>query len=431
MNNKFDEFFSQAQMAFASGRYETVLELCEAALQLEPGAAAVYSLAGNACLVQNKLAEAERYFEQAVVLDSNTGERYFDLGNSLFGQQRLSAAMEKYAMAVQLGCRDEVMQKIYYLMGLVNQLDGKNKDALLNFDKSEKLPGANADQADILLKRIQIYVEQRDFRMAENCAVRLKLLVPSEFKSYQLLFQLYLEQKKIEEAEAVLKEAETHVSLDAETEVEIGFDRAMLSCFMAEQYPEQMDKYYAAALKQLETLDKNGSLSEKDKYEIVITSAEIYMKLQEYDKAEQLAQQAQQQTDPELIEYIERGRYILIECAEQKQDYASVSTYAQSLKKSDNLFYRHHGYYAEAFAVRKLAEKNLSLKAKSTELYNLAIAYYKNCTVSNPGDFIAYLYRAKSYVDIGKYDKASEIGKLLPADAQKTLQDYIHKVRKG
>lgn len=432
MKNLFDNYYSQAKSAFASERYENALLYCEQAIKISPGRFEPFSLAGNACLVLHDNLKAEKYFKQAIIIDHNTGERYFDLANSLFGQQRLSEALENFAIAIQLGCRDDIMQKIYYLMGVINQVDKKNyKDALLNYEKSERIPGANVDQTEILLKRIQIYVEQGRFENAENCAVQLKLLVPSEFQSYQLLFQLYLEQKKTVEANNILLEAEENIEHDSGIEVEIGFDRAMLYCFMAQQYPDDAVQYYEKALEQLKRLDESRLLSIKDKCEVLITSAEIHMKLKQYDRAIQLAQKGEEHTEPEVKEYLERARYLLLECADAKQDYKSVRKYARKLKESDNIFYKHHGYYSEAYAVKKMAEINHLFQKEYIDLYNMAIAYYRNCTVTSPGDFLAYLYRAKSYVDIGKYNKAIEIGKLLPEDAQKSLYDYIDNVRKG
>lgn len=431
MVNEFDEMISKAQMAFVNGQYDYCVELCRVALQLEPSSVVTYSLKGNSHLVLEQFMKAEKEFRKAVELDNKTGERYFDLGNSLFGQQRLSEAMECYACATQLGCGEEILKKIYYIMGVINQVSQNNyKEALLNYEKSDRLSGDNEDQADILLKRIQIYVEQKRFFDAENCAIQLKYLLPSEFQSYQLLFQLYLEQRKTREANEILDEAELNVELNQEITVEIGFDRAMLFCFLAEQTPEEKKAYYERALSKLDELDKSGMLSQKDKCEVLITSAEIYQKLEQYDMAVKLANVAASYTDDELIEYIERGRYILLECGDCLKDYFSVRKYAKLLKGSSNLFYRHHGYYSEAYAVKKLTEINQSFQKECIKLYNLAIAYYRNCTVSSPGDFLAYLYRAKAYIDIGRFDKAEELGKLLPKDAQESLNEYISQVRK-
>ncbi len=431
MVSKFNELISKAQMAFTNAQYEYCIQLCQQSLQLEPSSVATYSLKGNSHLVLNQFEEAEKDFRNAAELDNKTGERFFDLGNSLFGQQRLSEALECYATASQLGCREDILKKIYYIMGVIKQVSQNDyQGALINYEKSDKIPGDNSDQADILLKKIQIYVEQNNFYDAENCAIQLKYLLPGEFQSYQLLFQLYLEQKKTYEANAILNEAEASVELTQEIKIEIGFDRAMLSCFLAEQTPEETTKYYEKALEQLAILDKSGMLSKKDRCEVMITSAEIYMKLGQYDMATRLANDVVDYSDAALTEYIDRGHYILTECCDYQKDYFSVRKNAKLLKESENLFYRHHGYYSEAYATKKLSEINQSFGKECTELYNVAIAYYKNCTITSPGDFLAYLYRAKAYVDIGKYEKAEEIGKLLPEDAQKSLNEYISRIRK-
>lgn len=74
MLNKFDELISQAQMAFTNAQYDYCIELCQAALQLESGSIAVYTLKGNSYLVMNHFKEAEREFRKAIELDNKTGE---------------------------------------------------------------------------------------------------------------------------------------------------------------------------------------------------------------------------------------------------------------------------------------------------------------------------------------------------------------------
>lgn len=429
-NNIYTELLSQAQMAFASERFDTALIKCKEAVEHSPSGIEGITLLGNIYLVQNSFPEAEDCFRKVLDLEPNNGEHYFNLGNSLFGQRRLSEAMQQYANAIHFGCKDDVMQKIYYIVGIINQLDGKNAEALVNYAKSEAVPGANVDRADILLKRIQIYVEQNNLEKAENCALQLKLLVPGEFKSYQLLFQLYLEQRKVDMASAILEEAEKYCEKNIDTATEIAFDKALLSCFKAEHYPNQQTQYYNDALEILEQLERDDSLKVADRCEAVITRADIKLKLGLYDEALNLVQSVANRSLPELREYIERANYIIIKCLSHNKDYSEVLQYAAKLKNSDNIFYSHYGYYAEAYAEKQLAGASPTNLSEYVDKYNYAIAHFKNCTVSTPGDFLAYLYRAKCYVDIGKFEKAEELSRVLPADAQKTLQDYIQQERR-
>jgi len=69
------------------------------------------------------------------------------------------------------------------------------------------------------------------------------------------------------------------------------------------------------------------------------------------------------------------------------------------------------------------------LEREAILLYDTAIGYFRNCTMTSPGDFLAYLYRARAYVDTGRYSKATELSKLLPETDQKTLQDYIDRCK--
>lgn len=430
--SEFDAAFSQAQTAFASGQYDVVLDRCEKALKLDKNATAVYALAGNACLVLSRPEKAEAYFRHALRLDNTAGERYFDLGNSLFGQQRLSEAMTHYAAAAQLGCSPEVMQKIYYLMGVISQLQGNNQAALLNYDKSASLRGANPDLEDMLLKRLQIYVQEKDFAGAENCAWQLKNMLPEEFQSYQLLFQIYLEEGKTANARKVLEEAKDNHLLenDPAAAIEWGFDLAMLSCFLAEQEPEQKTKHYKAALRYLDELERAQQLSAKDHCEVLITSAEIYMKLNDMEQAQRLAREAAEQKDASLAEYADRGCYILAKCGAARKDYRQMGLCAGRLKESQSMVHRHYAYYAQAYAVRAQAGDDPALQAKGERLYQEAIAYYKNCTVASPGDYSAYLYRAKLYVDRGDMERLEKISQVLPAQARQMLEAYIKEVRR-
>ncbi|MDY5772964.1 MAG: tetratricopeptide repeat protein [Bacteroidaceae bacterium] len=430
MEKKFDELYSDAQFAFSIGRYDTAIELGKKALTIAPNEVKVYSLVGNAYLVQNKLNDAEQYFVKAEDLDPNTGERYFDLGNCYFGQQRLKEALEQYASAIKLGCRDEVMQKLYYVVGIINQLDGKRAEALVNFEKADAIDGLNNDRTDILLKKTQIYVEQNNLPQAENCALQLKLLMPNEFKSYQLLFQIYLEQRKIDEAGDVLAEAEQYCGDSPEEATEIRFDRAMLYCFMAENDPEKQEVHFSNAEAVLDEIEASPDSSELNRCEAILTRADICYKLNRIDQAIEFAGKVEKITDPELAEYAERARYTLIRCFSHKNDFVNARDYARILKDSENSFYKHYSYYAEAYASKRIAETAHARSNDYIGLYNAAIAYYRNCTVTSPGDFLAYLFRAKCYVDIGKFDKAEEIGKLLPADAQANLNDYINQERR-
>lgn len=424
-----EELYSNAQTAFINERYDQSIKLLSEAIKVSPLEVKYYTLLGNSYLVQNKFKESEAYFEKAARLQPKNGERYFDYGNALLGQERFSEAMAQYGEALRLGCSSSAMRKIYYIMALLDQSEGKFDEALINFDKAERIPGQNSDAIDIFLQRIQIYLRQDDLDNAENCAIQLKLLRPKDFNSYQLLFQIYIKKNSLQKASDTLKEAENYCESTVESRVETNFDKAMILCKKAEKAGEKANSLYNEALVFLKDVEKITGVSNADKVEAQVTSAEILMNIGEYKKAQENAQKIAVMKSEDLKEYVERAHYIIVTSAGCEDDYETVLKYAPILKTSENVFYRHYGYYTYAYSLKKMAEKKADLKNEADRTYDMLIAYYKNCTLITPGDFVAYLFRAKAYVDMGKSDKAMEILQILPEDSQKTLREYIEKNR--
>lgn len=425
MEKMFNEYMSNAKASFINGAYENVIDSCNQALQLSKNIEA-YSLLGQAYLVLERLSEAESIFRKAISIEENS-ELYFNLGNSLFGQQRIAEALANYAKAEELGCSDEIKQKMYYVMGIINQLQGNDQDALINYKKSENIAKMNNDQKDILLKQIQIYVNNKDYEHAEKYARELKLLVPGEFKSYQLLIQILLEQNKIKQALSVLNEAETYCNNDLSAYIEICFDYAMIDCYKARQ--DENKSHYLSAIEHLNKLRKVNDLPLDVQYEIDVTIAEIYLKLAETDKAIYYAKRVANKNTPSLLTYIERAVFILAETYAACKDYEKVVEYAKRLKNSEDLGYRHHGYYIEAYAINKMAKDNETLTDQAINITERAIAYYRKCLAVDSNDLLSSIYRTKLYADQGYYDKAIELTKIFPETIQEEMFKYIDKCK--
>lgn len=426
MNNAVQDYLSRAAQAFSAGQYAAAQEICDKVIVSYPNTVMAYVLAGNSCLVRDRFDDAERYFLKSLEMEPENGERYFDYGNCLFGQQRISEALEAYASAIQYGCRDEMMKKIYYLSGVLNQVSGNTESALQNYERSEAYKGFNDDLADILLQRLQIYVSQNDMANAEKCAIQLQLLLPKEMTAYHLLFRIYLDTGQQDKAEKVLAEAKAMCEKGTQMYVEVQFDEAFLYCFLAERDEPKMVMYYNEALRILENI---GTITPADKCEATITRAEIMAKLGNYSGMTELAKSVAAEQNQELAEYADRACYLLVECASLMHDSEQAAQYIQRLKESDNLFYRHYSVYMEAYLMKQRAKEQPALKDEAENLYRRAVAYYRNCTVSNAVDFLAYVFRGKCYADLGEYDKALEMTKLLPEDSQQQLIGYIDEVR--
>ena len=431
MNDQYKSAMAQAQQAFLLGNYEQALNKARLAFTLNRNGIGAYVMAGNASFILKRMGEAEMFYRKAIALDIDNGEHYFTLGNCMLAQNRLQEALACYADAEQRKCSDKTRQKIYFSLGKINQKCGKPQDALLNYRKAESIPGPNPDQAEILLNRTEIYVSQGAWDEAENCATQLKLLLPGAFKSYQLLFQILLQQGKIDKAQEVLAEGESYCPSTQENRIEFLFDHALIHCFLADRDPENREKHFNDAAVWLDKLEALENLPDDVRTEVLLTRVEMLLKLERRQEAVCMAEAIANDTDPALMEYIEKARFLLTDCCKQTGDLEKMTQYALLLKNSKNQLYRHHGYYNEFWAAKQQAKANPQLEKKAVDLYDRAIAYYKKSSVDNPGDFLAYIYRAQTYADNGCYDQAEKMCEVLPEDAKQKLMAHIQNCRQA
>lgn len=430
-----------AQQAHDNGEFETALTHCRNAIKIDPASVQAHQGTGRICMLLERLDEAEEHFLRVLELDSSKGSHHFDLGNVYFGRGQYTLALSHYTEAERLGCEPEILQKIYYLVGLLQQAEMKNahrtatrndaaKAAMMNFQKAAQLPGLDEERADILLRQTQIYVETGDFTNAQRCAEALKLLLPNQFKSYQLLFQINLRQGDLTRAETILAEAERVFFQEPAHEADVIFDRVLLHCYRAETEQVRQREHYENALQCLCGL--NYWQDPVIRCEAAVAAAEIHMKMEEPEEARQLLENVLRQTAEErndsLEEHTERVGFLLLEIAMNQKRYSDALPYAKALQESARPLYRCHGLYTEALITKQLCGGNAADPQVAT-LYEKAIAHYRNLLVSNPGDVMVIAYRVKSYADMGRFDKAEALCGTVAEDVRKPLLDYIREQR--
>lgn len=459
MNEKIQEYLSNSEVAFGSGQYETALELCEKVIGENQSISEAFTGAGKACLVLDKLNEAEGYFQKAVDIDSNIGERYFDLANIKFGLEKYSESLTNYAKAEQYGCDEAVRQKLYYQMGMLSYMAGDTKSALINFDKADSLGPVNEDTKEMLYKRLQIYIETEDFISAENYAVQLKLLAPDDFSSYQIYFQVLIAVGKYDQAEEILAEAERYSDLDSDilNKMDMCFNRAMIFAIKAESEPEKRAEHYQSALNVFDEFLSAEDIPPEAALDMLFSKAEILIKLEKYDEAlkcidlitaeEKFATESEStesesadsdEADSEeddnqeasnINELTDKIDFIRLTCYLGKEDYGSSIGLAESLKGSNNNEYQYFATYAEAFITKKFADQDISRKKVAEEIYNNAIAFFKHKGFENPADIYAIVFRIRLYAENRKYAMAEDLIKLLPDALKSELNKYVSDCR--
>ena len=427
MKKKIEEYLSNASTAFLTGQYDTTIQWCNMLLDLSPNNPNAYFFKGASFLILEEFAYAEECFTKAIRLQPENGEYYFYLGNCYYKINNIPGALENFARAEKYGISDKTKMKMFYLVGIINQNRNEYDAALDYFKKSEAVKGNNPDQRDIFIRKTQIYVKRREMDEAENCARSLKFLEPNEFDTYQLLFQIYVQQKKNKEAGQILDEASENFKDNHKVQIEIGFDYAMLHTLLADETEtmEEMHCEYKKAMQYLRQLLTEPELKIKDQYQIFLILTDIYHQLGDIDRAIVMSEKIADETEETLSEYIERAKYNLAEGYLMKKQYRKVQKYAVELKQSREHIYSCYGYYMEAYSQMKMAQAAPDLKSSAIKMYQIAIAYFRNCMAAQAGHFIALTYRIKANADIGEFEKADELCRMLPLEAREEIIKYI------
>lgn len=197
---------------------------------------------------------------------------------------------------------------------------------------------------------------------------------------------------------------------------------------------DELDELTQAAIRDVEDsglLDSVEIEMDEDGNAVAVVPDDVtrsLMPLKEIDSGESTSSKESPQSD-NLTEYFERATFLLAECYVEEGVFETALDYIRLLRHSENVFYQYYSRYMEALAVKKLAKNNSENLQKSLDLYNQAIAFFRKKTFENPSDVVSVVFRVKSYADIGKYEKADELAKVLAIDVREPLIDYIQQLK--
>lgn len=484
------ELFAKAELALYNQQYEVALDCYRKALNNAPNDLEILSRYGAVCVAQELYDEAIKSFEHAVSLDSENGDNIFNLGNAYLFKSDFVTAFRYFTEAEHIGCSQDVLLQLYYQLMIMSILRADFASAKVYIQKIEDTDteGTVALSPAFLSEKIKLYMLNSEYSKAEESARQLVARQPTVYQNYSIYFGLLMAKKDYYHADLILLDAARYAELTKDDEVNIFCLRASMYVAIAESDPTQAEECYQSAINELcpylgceglnqETedlfystlcdvyekaeqydcaimcaavglqlpIDENGvpidvviqsdfpteeeAKTIYDPEQEVITDAERYTAGQRLRRNEDISDSEGDETATPVDDSIklsdsvkEKLYFTLVTSYLGKEDFVHAGKYAAVLKHSNEDHYAYYGRYVETMASRF----NGTTPEESQKMYAKTIAFFRNRIMQNHVDNLAALFRARLYAEIGKYNEAEEICRMLTDDDRKKTMEYIN-----
>lgn len=311
----FEEYLSNSKIAFNNKQFNEALSWIQKALNENSEDVSANTQAGIISVVLKDFVNAKKYFQKAVDLNPENGDNLFNLGNAYFFNDEYNKALNYYSMADSVGCSDEAKSKLYHQMAIICSVTNNPQSALINYQKYEDCSGSNGVDATTITEKVKLYLLCNDIENALKCANQLVLVAPSEFDSYETYFQILTSVGKYDKAEQILNDAQKYATLTSTNKFTIELNKISILVGKAELDTNSANTYYNDALNQLDNLKSRQDIEieKEDLDNILLTSAEIYLKLEKFDEAIQCVNEIRngnKSTDDDALSKIEIEKII-------------------------------------------------------------------------------------------------------------------------
>lgn len=183
-----------ASGAFANNFVDVTTPLTTASVEFQDADAVALVQQGKTALAQNKPAEAQQYFDQAIKKSKSKDARIF----AMIGQAYVDAdakdmtyATKQLEAAVNLDPKNEA---VLLTLGDIYLKQGDGGKALSSYDKAI---AANSKSAKAYLKKGQLYGQARNFNSAKEALDAAVAADPNYAPTYLELAELYLRANQI------------------------------------------------------------------------------------------------------------------------------------------------------------------------------------------------------------------------------------------
>lgn len=403
MELDFKEYMIQGKALIGAGKFDAALDYFTKAEKEDPLNREVYLAKGVTYANMGNYPLAKTEFEKVLKLNRKDGLALFHLGNVEVLLHNRQRGLELFKQAIECGYEDA---QVYYSLGLFYEDDEKYDLALLNYSKAIK---TDENRPDVRVKKARLLLKMDKVNEALQTLDELILACPDIFEGYHFKFVTLESLKRYDEAEKVIRDALELFPKDYRFRLDLAAAHA--------------DKgKYKEALSQLELIRESVEENDLILHSVEMMRGRIYASLNDTKKVIAALEDAvdvyrnNNRTDEESL-------YLLLNCYLELKQYDKMLTVAKELKEvPDDNFYSLASYYYEALAV-----KNIGDDARGVELFEEAVAKYREKSLEEPGNIDIYSYRILCLREIGEYEKALELAEYMVNVAENRPESFALK----
>lgn len=382
---EIQEYLTQGAVLSGQGKYEEALVYYDKAERIDPMNIDIYLSKGIAYANLERLDEAKAQFEKALKVNRTSGLAYFHLGSIAILQGNVALGFENYNKAIANGYDDA---QLYYSIGLLHEENGEADMAIRNYSKAVQ---RDALRPDIRIRKARLLLEGNHFPEALQTLDETILTNPDVFEGYHLKFTVLMQLKQYEKAEELISGAIGLFPKDP------GFALDKVSLYIEQKkIPDAL-----ALLTELENAEETDDAVRRKIYmeraQIAASADDVQTAITALEQAKALSEKAGE-FDSEVI-------FLLANCHLSTEEYEKVLAYARELlEKSEDGYSRETARYYIPLALKMSGRRDEALP-----LYKDAINEFRNQSLASPGNLDAYLLRTMCLRDMEQYDKALEL----------------------
>ena len=284
--NDYRTLINNADLALHNKQYDEALKWYVEALKVNPDDVYCLSRCGAISAEHQRYEDAVDFMRRAYEIDPENGDNIFNYGNACLIRQDYMKAFQLFVEAERKGCSPDVLPTLYLQMSLICSMRHDSEAAAVYLDKCAEADSTGLLMLDpeIISKKLNIYAEMGDYKNAAKTAAELVAAAPTMYPYYMLQFSIMVSQKEFADAEKILDVAERYAKMTEKDKMNLLLQRASLYMVWADEDPEKNPGKLEQAAEILSAYREKTAVG-YDRNQVSATLAEVCNRLDRYDDA--------------------------------------------------------------------------------------------------------------------------------------------------